>query len=125
MVILHGCAVGGGSITYANTLLVPRDSIWESGSLGGAGRLEGRDARRITRPPRACWASRRTASSGPADHILKQAADAAGVGSTFYRTRVAYSEPAGRRSRAERPIPTRISAAKGRSGPPASAAAAA
>src|SRR5262249_39165194 len=27
VVILHGCAVGGGSITYANTLLVPRGSI--------------------------------------------------------------------------------------------------
>ncbi len=35
VMILHGCAVGGGSITYANTMLVPRDSIWESGSWAG------------------------------------------------------------------------------------------
>ena len=35
VLILHGCAVGGGSITYANTLLVPKDSIWENGSWAG------------------------------------------------------------------------------------------
>jgi cholesterol oxidase len=33
--IMHGCAVGGGSITYANTLLAPRDSVWDSGSRAG------------------------------------------------------------------------------------------
>src|ERR1035438_1358766 len=27
VLIMHGCAVGGGSITYANTLLVPGDEI--------------------------------------------------------------------------------------------------
>ena len=32
VLILHGCAVGGGSITYANTLLVPKDTVWEQGS---------------------------------------------------------------------------------------------
>ena len=36
---------------------------------------------------------------GPADHFLKQAADAAGVGHTFYRTNVAVFEAARRRSR--------------------------
>ena len=35
VLIMHGCAVGGGSITYANTLLVPGDAIWESGSWAG------------------------------------------------------------------------------------------
>jgi cholesterol oxidase len=33
--ILHGCAVGGGSITYANTMLVPPDSVWDRGSWAG------------------------------------------------------------------------------------------
>src|SRR5437762_4579264 len=33
--ILHGCAVGGGSITYAATLLRPPDQIWTSGSWNG------------------------------------------------------------------------------------------
>ncbi len=35
VMILHGCAVGGGSITYANTLLVPRKRIWDNGSWAG------------------------------------------------------------------------------------------
>ena len=30
--ILHGCAVGGGSITYACTLLQPPDKVWDHGS---------------------------------------------------------------------------------------------
>jgi cholesterol oxidase len=38
VLIMHGCAVGGGSITYANTLLVPRESIWENGSWAGGPR---------------------------------------------------------------------------------------
>jgi cholesterol oxidase len=33
--IFHGCAVGGGSITYANTLAVPPDSAWQKGSWSG------------------------------------------------------------------------------------------
>ena len=35
VLIMHGCAVGGGSITYANTSLVPGDAIWDSGSWAG------------------------------------------------------------------------------------------
>ena len=33
--VLHGNAVGGGSITYANTLLQPEDKIWQQGSWAG------------------------------------------------------------------------------------------
>ena len=33
--ILHGCAVGGGSITYACTMLRPPDKVWDSGSWSG------------------------------------------------------------------------------------------
>jgi cholesterol oxidase len=92
VLILHGCAVGGGSITYANTLLVPRDSIWQNGSWAGladwcaempahyrtAMRMLGVVENRIL---------------GPADHLLKKAADLAGVGDTFYRTHVAVFQP--------------------------------
>lgn len=35
VVVLHGNAVGGGSITYANTLLVPPDDVWRHGSWAG------------------------------------------------------------------------------------------
>ena len=33
--IFHGCAVGGGSITYAGTLLAPSLKVWEAGSWAG------------------------------------------------------------------------------------------
>ena len=92
VVILHGCAVGGGSITYANTLLVPRNSIWENGSWAGLA-----DWQREM-PPHFETALRmlgviENRILGPADYFLKQAADAAGVGHTFYRTHVAVFEP--------------------------------
>jgi len=32
VVILHGCAVGGGSIAYANTLVETREGTWQNGS---------------------------------------------------------------------------------------------
>ncbi len=86
--ILHGCAVGGGSITYAATLLRPPDKVWEMGSWAtladwktempehydSASRMLGVAANRIL---------------GPADHLLRRAAEAVGVGHTFYRTNVA------------------------------------
>jgi len=93
VVILHGCAVGGGSITYANTLLVPKESIWENGSWAGLAPWKSE------MPPHYETAMRmlgviENRILGPADRILKQAADAAGVGDTFYRTKVAVYEPA-------------------------------
>jgi len=85
--IFHGCAVGGGSITYACTLLPPPQKVWASGSWRSL----------------ADWESEmpahyKTAASmlglienrilGPADHLLQKAADASGVGHTFYCTKV-------------------------------------
>ncbi|CAA0103938.1 Cholesterol oxidase [Zhongshania aliphaticivorans] len=35
VMVLHGNAVGGGSVTYANTLLVPPKSVWSDGSWAG------------------------------------------------------------------------------------------
>ncbi len=32
MLVLHGNAVGGGSVVYANTLLVPPEKVWRSGT---------------------------------------------------------------------------------------------
>lgn len=88
VMILHGCAVGGGSITYANTMLVPRDSIWESGSWAGLADWK------AEMPPHYREAIRMLGVTenrimGPADRILYRAAEAVGVGQTFYRTNVA------------------------------------
>ncbi len=86
--ILHGCAVGGGSITYATTMLRPPDKVWDMGLWAGLS-----DWKREM-PQHFDTASRmlgvvENRILGPADKLLKQAAVAAGVGDTFYRTNVA------------------------------------
>ena len=54
--IFHGCAVGGGSITYASTLLrASRESVG-IGLLGGIGRLESGNAAALSKLRRGCWA---------------------------------------------------------------------
>jgi len=95
VVVMHGCAVGGGSITYANTLLVPPDSIWENGSWAGLADWK-------TEMPRHFETARRmlgveeTRILGPADEILRRAAEEQGVGHTYHRTQVAvFQGPAG------------------------------
>src|SRR5204863_7763002 len=88
VMILHGCAVGGGSITYANTLLVPSDSIWTHGSWAGL-------APWISEMPRHYATAMRMLGVtenrilGPADRLLHRAAETCGVGATFYHTKVA------------------------------------
>ena len=92
VVILHGCAVGGGSITYANTMLVPPDRVWESGSWAGLADWKSEMPRHYETATRMLGVAENRIL-GAADYFLKQAADAAGVGHTFYRTRVAVFEP--------------------------------
>jgi cholesterol oxidase len=86
--ILHGCAVGGGSITYACTLLRPPDRVWADGSWQGLANW------RAEMPQHYDTASRMlgvTENSilGPADRLLQRVAQSVGVGDTFYRTHVA------------------------------------
>lgn len=92
VLILHGCAVGGGSITYANTLLVPKDPVWKSGSWAGLANWTAempahyREARRML-------GIVENRILGPADHVLRDAAEKAGAGASFYRTQVAVFQP--------------------------------
>jgi cholesterol oxidase len=100
VVILHGCAVGGGSITYANTLLVPPDSIWQSGSWAGLADWRAEMPHHYDTATRMLGVVENRVL-GPSDLKLKQVADAAGIGHTFYRTRVGVfqapeGEPAGK-----------------------------
>ncbi len=88
VVILHGCAVGGGSITYANTLVVPRDLVWGNGSWAGLADWT-REMPGHFETVKRMLGVVENRILGPADHLLKRAADAAGVGPTFYRTNVA------------------------------------
>jgi cholesterol oxidase len=93
--ILHGCAVGGGSITYACTLLRPPDTVWDCGSWKGLADWK------TEMPQHFATASRMLGVTenkilGPADHLLKKVADAAGIGETFYRTYVSiFQSPEG------------------------------
>ena len=100
VMILHGCAVGGGSITYGSTSLAPQDSVWERGSWAGLADWKNE------MPPHYETARRMLGVTenrivGPADDILKLAGEAAGVGHTFSRTSVTIfqsqeGEPEGR-----------------------------
>lgn len=88
VVILHGCAVGGGSITYGNTLLAPADKVWGFGSWSGlADWLAEMPAHYQTAMRMLGVAENRI--FGPADRILERAAAAIGKGETFYSTKIA------------------------------------
>jgi cholesterol oxidase len=86
--IMHGCAVGGGSITYACTMLRPPEKVWDNGSWAGL------DDWKRQMPQHYDEASRMLGVVtnrilGPADKLLRKVAEQAGVGDTFYRTSVA------------------------------------
>ncbi|MGC2111675.1 MAG: GMC oxidoreductase [Candidatus Korobacteraceae bacterium] len=86
--ILHGCAVGGGSITYACTLLRPPDKVWENGSWRGLADWKAEMPQHYDTASRMLGVIENRIL-GPADQLLKRVADATGVGGTFYRTHVA------------------------------------
>ncbi|GAC1421733.1 MAG: GMC family oxidoreductase [Burkholderiaceae bacterium] len=87
MMVLCGNAVGGGSITYANALLVPSLKVWGQGSWAGL-----KDWSRIM-PQHYATAERMLGVTdnkllGEADFRLKRMADIYGVGDTYYSGRV-------------------------------------
>jgi cholesterol oxidase len=88
VLILHGCAVGGGSITYANTSLAPGDSVWKCGSWAGLAPWQEEMPLHYATARRMLGIAENRIL-GVADHKLREAAEAAGVGHTFYRTHVA------------------------------------
>jgi cholesterol oxidase len=85
--ILHGCAVGGGSITYASTLLRPPEKVWQMGSWAGLSDWKTEMPRHYDEASRMLGVVQNNIL-GPADHLLAKAATAFGVGDTFYRTSV-------------------------------------
>ena len=89
--ILHGCAVGGGSITYAATLLRPGGLVWDSGSWARVADWKTEMPRHFETAERMLGVAGNRVF-GPADDFLKRGAEAAGKADTFYRTRVALFE---------------------------------
>jgi cholesterol oxidase len=88
VMILCGNAVGGGSITYANTMLVPPDSVWREGSWKGLADWE-REMPAHYATARRMLGVTENRILGEADHMLKKMADDQKCGDTFYRTDVA------------------------------------
>jgi cholesterol oxidase len=88
VMILCGNAVGGGSITYANTMLSPPELVWNEGAFKGL-------ADWVTEMPAHYATARRMLGVtqnqilGEADEMLKKMADEQGVGDSFYKTDVA------------------------------------
>jgi len=91
--IFHGCAVGGGSITYASTLLPPPEKVWETGSWASLTDWKVEMPRHYQAAARMLGVTENNIL-GPADELLKKAADASGCGHTFYRTSVGIFQPA-------------------------------
>ncbi len=85
--IFHGCAVGGGSITYACTLLSPPEKVWDAGSWKALADWKSEMPRHYETASRMLGVTK-NGIFGPADHLLKKAADQTGVGQTFYGTNV-------------------------------------
>jgi cholesterol oxidase len=88
VMILCGNAVGGGSITYANTLLAPPERVWQDGSWKGLADWQ-HDMPAHYAAARRMLGVTENRILGDADRLLKRAADAQGCGDTFYRTDVA------------------------------------
>ncbi len=121
--ILHGCAVGGGSITYATTLLRPPDKVWDMGSWAGLADWKAEMPRHYDSASRMLGVVENKIL-GPADRLLKQAADRSASAVRSTRPTLA-SFRLRRASRAARLFPIHILVAKARSEPPAKLAAAA
>jgi cholesterol oxidase len=88
VVILCGNAVGGGSITYANTMLVPPQAVWSEGSWRGLADWEREMPQHYASAQRMLGVTQNQIL-GEADHMLRKMAEDQGVGASFYRTDVA------------------------------------
>jgi cholesterol oxidase len=80
--------VGGGSITYANTLLSPPDRVWQDGSWKGLADWQHEMPAHFAAARRMLGVTENRIL-GDADHMLKKMAESQGVGETFYKTDVA------------------------------------
>lgn len=88
VMILCGNAVGGGSITYANTMLVPPDSVWREGSWKGLADWEAEMPGHYATARRMLGVTENRIL-GDADHMLRRMAEAQGCADTYYKTDVA------------------------------------
>src|SRR5438477_3006490 len=75
--IFHGCAVGGGSITYAATLLPPPDKVWQSGTWAGLANWQAEMPQHYNTASRMLGVTQNNIL-GAADQLLKRTGEVAG-----------------------------------------------
>ncbi|WP_372864454.1 GMC oxidoreductase [Spongiibacter sp.] len=85
--IMHGNAVGGGSITYAQTLLVPPDSVWRDGNWAGLDNWAAVMPKYYAQAKKMLGVTKNQRPAA-ADAKLKDMAKAAGVEHSYYYTDV-------------------------------------
>jgi cholesterol oxidase len=87
VVILHGSGVGGGSLVYANVLLVPSDELFAAPAWRHLADWKAVLAPHYETGQRMLGVTRNPLL-GPADGVLKRIAEASGRGDTFTSTDV-------------------------------------
>ncbi len=94
VMILHGCGVGGGSLVYANTLLVPPDRVFEDPRWSALGRWKEDLAPHYATAQRMLGVTTAPCPT-EADHLLREIAEESGRGDTYHATEVGvfFGEP--------------------------------
>ena len=84
--VIHGSGVGGGSLVYANTHLIPPDNAFNDDGWIGGGWKERLKPYYDT--AKMMLGTTRAPILGKSDHILKESANDMGKGDTFYNVDV-------------------------------------
>lgn len=93
--VLAGAGVGGGSLTYANTLPLPKPAFFRSGSWAGLRDWEQELAQHY-QTARTMLGAVQLTSLAPGDRVLSELAQARGAGAAFHKPHVAvFMGPAG------------------------------
>lgn len=87
VVVLHGNAFGGGSVTYANTLLVPPEHVWDQGTWAGLHNWKSVMPAYYSKAQKMLGVTTNKIF-GPADYRLKDMAKIIGMEKSFYPTEV-------------------------------------
>ncbi len=88
VMVLCGNGVGGGSLTYANTMLVPPKTVWSEGAWAGLANWD-REMPGHYETAGKMLGVTENKLPGPADEMLHQLAKDQGFGDSFYKTQVA------------------------------------
>jgi cholesterol oxidase len=86
--VLAGAGVGGGSLTYANTLPIPKSAFFESGPWAGLCDWE-RELAPHYATAREMMGAAPTSFLAPGDRVLSELADSVGSSASFHKPHVA------------------------------------